>query len=586
MSVTIQAMGDIEHIRQRPGMYIGDTNSPDHLITEVLDNSLDELANGYATAVAVDINPDNSVTITDNGRGIPIQNVQMPDGSFLESPIAIATQAKTGGKFDNSGYKNAIGLHGIGLTAVNALSTRMNLILRNPINKDEVINYYFQDSTFHSKIITKDSNSWTTQIVFAVDPQYFVSAEYDLDKLRKRLELVSAHNPDHYLLLNNDQIKVNSLYDYAKQEVGADTLEHVSIADNIDIFFTYDSIGRQAHTIKGDVNLNICEGTYLTNSSTLIYNCVKEYLEETSKLTKNDILSYLKMYVSVTVPEPKFDSQIKTKMTKNMSSVINKLKGDVSLKIPLFKEHFEFITNLKSNKKAKKTLGSRGKRVSSGNPLKDCKNSPGKILYILEGDSAGGTLLEIRNAKDEAIFPLSGKIENTINKSIGKVTEKEKGKVKYLLEAIGVGKRRFRYDNVKIICDADADGMHIVVLVLIALWRYAPSLITEKRVSIIVPPLYGALKKKHPMIPIYDESLIDQYSSNGFEVKRFKGLGEMSADHLEVVTKQQPVEYILQPPLGEESGAIMQCITNVDLKRRLCQDVERFNISRLFSSAQ
>jgi DNA gyrase/topoisomerase IV subunit B len=333
------------------------------------------------------------------------------------------------------------------------------------------------------------------------------------------------------------------------------------------------------------VNLNICEGTYLTNSTTLIYNCVKNYLDDSSKLTKNDILSYLKMYVSVTVPEPKFDSQIKTKMTKGLSGLINKLKGDVSLKIPLFKDHFEFVENLKSNKKAKKTLGSRGRRVSSGNPLKDCKYTPGKVLYILEGDSAGGTLLEIRDAKNEAIFPLSGKIENTINKSIGKVTEKEKGKVKYLLEAIGVGKRQFRYDNVKIICDADADGMHIVVLVLIALWRYAPSLIMENRVSIIVPPLYGALKKKQPMIPIYDESLIDQYTSKGFEVKRFKGLGEMSANHLEVVVKQQPIEYVLQPPVDDESGAIMQCITNTDLKRRLCQEVERFNISRLFPNA-
>jgi DNA gyrase subunit B len=233
------------------------------------------------------------------------------------------------------------------------------------------------------------------------------------------------------------------------------------------------------------------------------------------------------------------------------------------------------LLEAKSIQTAAKVLKTKKTRVSSDNPLKDCAKVPGKTLYLLEGDSAEGTLKQIRDTQVEAIFPLSGKIMNAIDKSIDKAIESKK--IKYLLEAIGVdltkkNQTAFRYEKVKILADADSDGLHIIVLAVVALWKYAPSLVSNRQVSMLLPPLYGAVKKKE-FIPIYNYSDVDIYAQKGYTITRFKGLGEMNPDQLAEVIYNKPVEYVIEPPSTPREGEmVVMCLTDSIIKREICKN--------------
>ncbi|RLA79079.1 MAG: hypothetical protein DRG78_13680 [Epsilonproteobacteria bacterium] len=583
-----KVLSGIEHVRLRPQMYAGDLNTPDHLLTEILDNSLDELVNGFASVVTVDIRPNGYAVLADNGRGIKVEPVLLPDGTTADSIIALTTQLFSSGKFDTDIYDISIGLHGVGLVVVNSLSLFLNVSVRDRVDKDIIHHYSFKEAEFISKetFSAKEHNiQWSTRIEFQVDPKYVTINTFTESEIKTRLNLVAAHYPTGNLFFGGVMIPKVSFVDYVRKILGvseeADILS-VSVQDGIEeliFFFTYDG-DMVTPSLLGDINLDMCEGTYISIFTSLLTKKVKELGYD---LTKNEILNHFRCYISGTIREPKFDNQIKTKMVKNLSKFVNTAGPSLINELDRFKSHFELIISAKNSSKAVKSLRRKSNRVSSENPLKDCLRTPGEILYILEGESAAGPLKDIRDIKTEAILPVTGKILNAVKHDLGKAVESKK--MKFLLEALGVGKDNFRYEKIKIIADADPDGLHINILVALAIWRYAPKLIEDGRVSIILPPLYGVTEKKTKVFtPIYSLERLQQYDLDKYNSIRFKGLGEMNSDQLEAVIKLNTVEYVLEIPKStEEQHLILECLTNTKLKRSICQKTERFGLDVFLS---
>jgi DNA gyrase/topoisomerase IV subunit B len=589
----IEVLEEIEHIRLRPGMYTV-TENPAHLLTEVIDNSLDELANGHADSISIDINSlSNNVVVTDNGRGLPKHQVTLPDGKTGDSVIVACTKLFSGGKFDLSNYETSIGLHGVGLVVLNALSNFLRIEIRDKEDKDLTFSYDFKDSQIINQTKLKNSEDWSTRVSFQINPKYFKSQIIPTQDIKTRLYLVAAKYPDSNIKLNNEKIPNLEFNTFCKGvlgiekdvEVDTNSVSYKSEGKSIEVFFTYEEDSKLTPTIMGDVNLNLCNGTYLSTLTTLFYKVVNEVVND-ERLTKSDVLNQLRLYSSLTISNPEFQGQQKDKCTSDVGILVNKLYNDLKFTLNTFsfKERFTKIIESKEADKAIKKIQKRGKRLSGNNPIKDSLKIPGDILYLVEGDSAGGTLKTIRNRATEAVLPLTGKIANTINKDINQALSSDK--MKYLLEAIGVGQNKYRYDKIKILADGDPDGLHIGVLACIAIWKFAPDVINNGKLSVILPPLYGARKKGKTFIPIYKLEDTDTYKNQGYDIKRFKGLGEMQKEELKEVIYTDPQEYIVKPPTGEkEIEAVTQCLVNTELKRIICSD-SRFGLHRIFDNIQ
>lgn len=579
----IKILGDIQHVQLRPGMYIGSTYNPDHLAMEIIDNSLDELANGFATTIAIENPSPGTIIVSDNGRGIPIHNVDV-NGISTDSIVASCTKLFSGAKFDESTYSFSIGLHGVGLVAVNALSLSMTVTVRSRINKNSFHHYEFSNAEIiRQDIIEVEGIEWNTRVAFTINPKYFTISDFNLNKFRDRMGLVSAKFPNSKIYINNELIQNYTMEEFARNQLElSEDIPIFTIAnDKCQFFLTYDLEGLSSPFIKGDVNLHLCGGYYQNNFQTIVSNIiVSKY-----GVTKSESISNLRAYISLIVSNPEFDSQTKSNMTKNMNSEFMKLNSELERFLiynPYLKSSIETILQNKNMKKVSKKIV-RKKRISAQNGFKDCQNSPGDILYIMEGKSADGSLSQIRDKRTEAILPISGKIMNVAKNSVDKAVDSKK--FKFLLEVLGVQLNKkvqdFRYNKVKILCDADPDGLHINVLVILGLWYYAPQLVKEGRVIVILPPLYGAMKGKQ-FIPIYDVSQLPNY--NGYEISRFKGIGEMSPSQLDVVIKN-PFEYIVTAPSDQdENDNIIRCITDSSLKKKLCED-NRFNLETLLRFA-
>ena len=592
MSNEIKSLGDIEHAQLRPGMYIGSTFSPDGLAREIEDNAYDELANNFATRITIDNPSPGNIVITDNGRGIPIHNVTLESGEVKDSIIVACTKLFSGAKFDESAYSYSIGLHGVGLVAVNALSTFLSVTVKDRDDPNLYHHYEFTNSKLSKhEVSIHNGIDWSTRIEFTIDPKYFTIHDFNINKMLDRACLVTSKFADSEVIINGKVVPKGTLEQFArhKLELNDDIqlyniqVKHPTSIDQLNIYFTYDLNGQNAPVVVGDVNLHICNGTYLTNfTSILTKHITKKY-----GLTKSDGQTKLRAYVSLITTSMEFDSQSKSNMTRNMQGLFQ-LANDTIIKTitvsTYLKDIFQAIADRKSFSKASKKVSKKKKRISAQDGFKDCLNTPGGILYIMEGKSADGSLSQVRDRNTEAILPISGKILNVTKSNIEKAVNSKK--FKFLLEVLGVNlknvnQQNYRYNEVKLLCDADPDGLHIVVLVTMGIWYYAPSLIRNKQVSIIMPPLYGAVKGKK-FIPLY--SMNETKSYPDYQILRFKGIGEMSPEQLEVVIRDSPKEYILQPPeTQEENNTIIRCITDTDLKRRLCED-SRFNLNTLFKA--
>lgn len=557
----ITVIDDIDHIRKYPGMYIGSTKTPDQLLKEILDNAIDEIINGYADSLYVIVEP-GRFFVADNGRGIPIHKVKINDHEE-DSVIVAATKLHSGGKFDKSNYKFSIGMHGIGLVAVNALSKEMTIeVYRNK----KCHRYSFKESKLHSHEIEDSDDIRGTAVSVVIDPLYFESIKFNISDITNRLNLLKARY-DTNIMFNEKELKKISEDKFIKKILGVDSLYKFNYK-NSKIKIS-GAISPKPGNIIGDVNLHICKGTYLNNVINVILDVIKDLGFD--NITKTDIENSLSLYVSLYMDEPRFDSQTKTYCETSISKDLNEGFKKIIRTIIRSEELFNLIKEISESKSKKKVKIK--KRVDNDNPLIDCLNSPGDVLYIVEGESACGTLREIIDNKCEAIFPVTGKILQSAEMDISKVLESKK--MKYLFEAIGLD-GKYRYSKYKILTDADSDGGHIAVLLLVALYRFAKDLIKDKRVSIIIPPLYGVVDKKG-FKPIYNEEELARVK--GKTVIRFKGLGEMNPDQLETIIRGE-YEYVIE---FTENNKILKLVSDTNLKREILND-KRFSRALLIEA--
>jgi len=590
-NIRIEVPSDIEIVQLKPGVYAGNLWNPDQLAIEAIDNGIDEILNNFANTLQITINNnENTCEVIDNGNGIPIHKIKLDKNSkeTHDSIIVACTKLHSGAKFNNNNYKYSTGMHGVGLIVINALSLKFII----QVKKDDILyTYEFENGLLINNLqyIVNDSISWSTKLWFQINPKYFTNQDFDINKIKKKLLLIKSMTPDCSLFFNNDQIPYISRLTYASQLIKKESNEisYITFQNQtfeIDIYFSYANINspQSNANIVGDLNSLICSGTYITNFQTLFYNIVKKIFFKNQIINRNIILSKLSAYISIRSQKLNFSGNVKNNMYTDLTSFLqlisNKLEQKIRTTIHIKQNIQELIENYILRTASKKIV--KQKRVSIENPLKDCLNNPGDILYIVEGPGAGNLIKDFRDIYKEAIFPITGKLLNVLKSSIDKATNSVR--FKFLLEAIGIDivnkekQTNFRYNEIALIADSDYDGCHINVLLLIALWKYAPQLVKMGRVSIILPPLYGSVVNKQ-FVPIYNQQELHKYKT----WKRFKGLGEMNSNELEFIIRNTKYKYIIKPPKSSQiEESILSCITNVDIKRKLC-DIEKFSFETL-----
>ncbi|HQF36545.1 MAG TPA: toprim domain-containing protein [Candidatus Dojkabacteria bacterium] len=573
----LKALDDIEMIRKRPGMFIGDVYTPDHLAEEILDNAIDEIANGFATKINIfnDLE-DGSFWVSDNGRGIPITTMKLPDGTEDDSINVLCTRLFSGSKFDTDDYSKLIGMHGVGLVAVNALSEWLVVKTRDRNDKKKVVTYTFKNSEMVSSETEFNSESYATVVGFKPNKQFFETLEFNNRYFIERLISVQSIFDLNGFTFNDVEIPKIDFESYVKQRLALEDNEQLySLSyssqdgkNHIKIYATY--IEKDDSVSLGNVNLRACDGKFISSFHTELKKSINEKIDKSfSKINDREYLNGLRCFIMISIPEPKFDSQTKVRMVLDVKKIlIDPLKGQIDWFVNQIIETIE--SNLERKLHQKIVNGSTksarsSRRVSASNKLKDCQKIPGDVLYIVEGDSAGGTIKQIRNSQTEAIYPLKGKVLNVESASLDKI--KNNKEIKDLLEALGPVNNR-RYKSIKILGDADEDGKHIAVLVLLVLQKFASDFIKSGNVSIVIPPLYGATKGTK-YYPVYDYSKVDQLKNSGFKINRFKGLGEMNPNQLNACIRSGFEYKVKWPDTDKQLNNLVSIITNTDLKRAI-----------------
>lgn len=595
----ITVLSELEHIRTRPEMYIGQTENPTHLLYEIIDNALDEAIDGYANVIGLDVNDEkHEIIVADNGRGIPIDN---------DVAITISTKLFSGGKFKkgkDKAYKTSSGLHGIGIVAVTALSDYMVI----EIYRDKkYAKYYFENGEFKEKKIVehKGKKPFSTQITFKPSKKYFDSLIINLDDVKNRMKLASV-NVDHLRLLlchngkkeiidyNINEYLNEILFDNKKDKNITDFihLKHKKEDEKIDIRFCFSLSGKITPLNKGCVNLlSVDQGTHINMTNELIREVIYKYVQKRkSKLQKQDCIIGLRSYTSVFLYEPKYASQTKERLSVKKENIQHLFQPLYQQLEKYFNDNTDFINtyisyveNYKRKTSVTSVLNQNSTNVKTrtsitidGN-LRNCSSSDNKNteLFIVEGSSAAGSLIQCRNPKIHAIMPLKGKVMNVA--SSNKEYYKNKELVE-LINAIGTGVEKdcniknIAYGKIVIATDADSDGAHIASLLLTFFLKIMPDIIKYKKLYLAQIPLYGA-KLKNKFIPLHTEEdmkLFIQQNSK-IQIHRYKGLGEMNPEELKIclldknTRKLIPIEY----PNSDDEQYIFNLMIDPNLKRQI-----------------
>jgi len=557
-SENIKVLKELEPIRERPGMFIGSTKDVTHLIKEAIDNAMDELINNYASKVGIFLNTiDKVYTIVDNGRGIPLGQV---DGQ--PAPIIIATKLFSGGKFDKDAYQVSAGLHGVGLVAINALSEWMEIDIFRKENGKMLRGYFkFVDGLVSEQEIKEYNQQvpYSTRITFKPSKKYFESLTLDTSLIQQRLIIGSLFTNKEivYSVNDNKVIIKEDIFSYFNNKLVKNALfdpifvEFQNKNEKISLIFTYEQ-ENEPNKIYASVNLlPVNSGTHITLLQNLFINMFEKYKKNHS-FKRNDSLIGLKCYFNIFIEDTAYTSQTKealsTSKTK-LSSIMNekfieKIEKELKNKklIDKLLEKFDYYRDHLKSKNLKHVLNNK-KQVrgitNMDSKLRDCQLYEGSELYIIEGDSAGGTCIKARNPKIHAILPLKGKITNIANKNdLDKILQNKE--VQDIIRSIGVIKTKSKKDNVddlryeKIIvaADADPDGKHIATLLLILFSILSPNIIKQGRLFIAEMPLYG-LQTKNEFYPAWTLDELDELDKkyNGHKL-RFKGLGEYEPHQL------------------------------------------------------
>lgn len=571
----ITVLEGLDAVRRRPGMYIGDTSlrGLHHLVWEIVDNSIDEALAGYCTKIKVIILPDNSIAVYDNGRGIPVDI--HPKLGVPAVEVAL-TKLHAGGKFDKETYKVSGGLHGVGLSVVNALS--VELIVQVKREGKIHVQKYSRGKPITPLQVTGETTETGTIVQFKPDHEIFSETEFHYDVLAKRLRELAFLNEGVEIELVDDrsqeQEKRHDLFKYSggiKEFVtyidqNKQPLHEVISFEStrqdvvVEIAMRYNS-SYQENVFSFVNNINTIEGgTHLSGFKTALTRALNNVAKDMSngkelKLTGDDVKEGLTAIISVKVPEPLFEGQTKTKLgNSEVFGIVSSIVHD-QLTI-YFGEHPSIGKNIvgkcldaararEAARKARELMRRKSALEGAGLPgkLADCSSrDPTKCeLYLVEGDSAGGSAKMGRDRGFQAILPLRGKILNVEKARLHKVMENKE--ILAMIAALGTGVseefalEKLRYHKVIIMTDADVDGSHIMTLLLTFFYRYMKPLIERGHIYIAMPPLYRLQKGKQVKY-VYSDAEKEKNVSEmgegiaGITIQRYKGLGEMNAEQL------------------------------------------------------
>lgn len=576
----ITVLEGLEAVRKRPGMYIGSvsTKGLNHLIYEIVDNSVDEHLAGFCTTIHVTLEADGSATIADNGRGIPVGMHE----KGISAERLVFTTLHAGGKFDNDAYKTSGGLHGVGSSVVNALSNRLTVTVKvgGCIYEDKyergipVIDLV--DGLL--PVIGKTRETGTT-INFLPDDTIFDKTRFKEDEIKSRLHETAYLNPELTIIYDD---KRKDPVEHVEFHEPAGIIGFIRDINNGDeavhepVYFKGESEGIYVECAFQYVNefhenvLGFCNniynsegGTHLTGFKTMFTTIINNYARELGILkekdvnfTGADVRNGMTAVVSIKHPDPRFEGQTKTKLdNQDASKIVSKITNEEVCRF--FDRNLDTLKLVigcaekaakirKTEEKAKSNLLTKQKfSFDSNGKLANCESKDASKceIFIVEGDSAGGSAKTARDRSFQAILPIRGKILNVEKASIDKVLAN--AEIKTMINAFGCGFSegygndfditKLRYDKIVIMADADVDGAHISNLLLTLFYRFMPELIFEGHVYIAMPPLYKAVPSKGKEEYLYDDKALEKYrkSHKGpFTLQRYKGLGEMDADQL------------------------------------------------------
>lgn len=564
----IKVLEGLTAVRMRPAMYIGSTGKPGlhHLVYEVVDNSVDEAMADYCDLIEVTINKNGSVTVTDNGRGIPVEPHPIYKKSAME---IVVTKLHAGGKFEKGSYKVSGGLHGVGISVVAALSKLMRVkVKRNgKIYQQE---YKIGKPVYDVKVVgTCDKDETGTEVTFFPDDSIFSTTKFEFSILETRLREVAFLNKGVKILLEDEETKKKEIFHYeggliefikwvnkSKEPIHKPVFfvkESEGVA--IECAVQYNS-GYQENLLSFVNTINTVEGgTHVAGFRTALTRAINDYGNKNKLMKENlsgdDVREGLTAIISVKVPEPQFEGQTKTKLGN--SEIKGIVDGVVMKMLTEFFEENPAVAKAVVNKalesqkarnaakKAKELVRRKSAFGFAGLPgkLADCSKNKAEEteLYLVEGDSAGGSAKQARNKEFQAILPLKGKILNVEKANPAKVFSNEE--ISNLITAVGTGisdqfnLENLRYAKTIIMTDADVDGAHIRTLLLTFFFRFMPKLIENGHLYIAVSPLYR-IRKRGDHYVYSDEELKDILKEMGgnVDVQRFKGLGEMNPEQL------------------------------------------------------
>ncbi|CUH95760.1 DNA gyrase subunit B [Propionispora sp. 2/2-37] len=597
----IQVLEGLEAVRKRPGMYIGSTSARGlhHLVYEVVDNSIDEALAGYCTKVDVTIHQDNSITVIDNGRGIP---VDMHDVGKPAVEVVL-TVLHAGGKFGGEGYKVSGGLHGVGVSVVNALSTRMEVEVKRSGKIHRIC--FERGNTVQPLQVLGETEETGTKVTFKPDAEIFEETVYHFDTLKQRLRELAFLNKGLNITLSDERTGVSEMFHYEGGIISF--VEHLNKSKDVlhtkpiylkgnkettiaEIALQYnDSYVENIFSFVNNINTQE-GGTHLSGFKIALTRSINDFARKLNMLKENDenlsgedIREGLTAVISVKIQEPQFEGQTKTKLgNSDVRGIVDTIVSEG------LSEFFEENPAVTKKVIEKTIMASRAREAArKARELTRRKNAleisslPGKLadcslrdpeqteIYLVEGDSAGGSAKQGRDRRFQAILPLRGKILNVEKARLDKILNNEE--IRAMITAFGCGisdefdVEKSRYGRIIIMTDADVDGAHIRTLLLTFFYRYMKPLIENGKVYIAQPPLYLIKKGKEHWYLYSDEemdTLLARIGRDNINVQRYKGLGEMNPEQLWETTMNPEGRTVLKVTMEDamEADAIFSVL--------------------------
>ena len=598
---SITVLEGLEAVRKRPGMYIGSvgTKGLNHLIYEIVDNSVDEHLAGACSQIRVTLEADGSCTVRDNGRGIP---VEMHKKGMAAERIVLST-LHAGGKFDNNAYKTSGGLHGVGSSVVNALSAHLevNVYKNGQIHHDAyergIPTVELIDGLLPVVGKTRETG---TEINFLPDPEIFEKTRFKADWLKSRLHETAYLNPKLTILYENKRAGEAEKVTYSEpdgivayvRELNStktpihDPIYFKGVSDQIEVEVAFQFVDAFEENVLGFCNNIFTQegGTHLAGFKTRFTQMINSYAKELgilkekdTKFTGPDTRNGMTAVVAVKHPDPIFEGQTKTKLASaDATKAVFSVTGD-ELQL-YFDRNLEVLKAIiacaeksakirKAEERAKTNMLTKSRfSFDSNGKLANCESREAEKceIFIVEGDSAGGSAKMGRNRRYQAILPIRGKILNVEKASMDKVLAN--AEIKTMINAFGCGFSegygndfdiaKLRYHKIVLMTDADVDGSHIDTLLLTFLYRFMPELIQNGHVYIAMPPLFKVIPKKGKEEYLYDEKALERYRrthTGEFTLQRYKGLGEMDAEQLWETTMDPERRILLRVTMDEET---------------------------------